>query len=126
MASFLVDENLPRSLAPSLRKSGFEAQDVRELGLGGKSDDDVIEYARSNSRALITRDMDFSSILRFPLGTHAGIIVLRFPMTFTPAMLFEAVRSALSAVSDRDILGNVVILQPDRIRFRSKESGQDR
>ena len=43
MASFLVDENLPRSPAPSLRKSGFEAQDVREVGLGGKSDDDVIE-----------------------------------------------------------------------------------
>jgi predicted nuclease of predicted toxin-antitoxin system len=42
---FLVDENLPRSLAKVLRESGFDAVDVRDLGLRGKPDSEIFRAA---------------------------------------------------------------------------------
>lgn len=38
MPAFLVDEDIPRSLAVSLREAGFQAEDVRDAGLRGHSD----------------------------------------------------------------------------------------
>lgn len=35
MASFLTDEDMPRPTAPTLRQAGYEAEDVRDIGLGG-------------------------------------------------------------------------------------------
>ena len=40
MTIFLVDENPPRSLAPELRRAGFDAEDVRDRGLAGHEDDE--------------------------------------------------------------------------------------
>jgi predicted nuclease of predicted toxin-antitoxin system len=54
--SFLVDENLPRLLAPRLRATGYQAQDVREVGLGTHPDADVWHYAQAQTRTLITQD----------------------------------------------------------------------
>lgn len=38
MAVFLVDEDLPRSLARLLRAESLDAEDVRDVGLRGKTD----------------------------------------------------------------------------------------
>ena len=38
---FLIDEDLPRSLAAALRKDGLAADDVRDLGLRGQDDANV-------------------------------------------------------------------------------------
>ncbi len=54
--SFLVDENLPRLLAPRLRTSGYQAEDVRDVGLGAHPDADVWRYAQAQARTLITQD----------------------------------------------------------------------
>lgn len=38
MWRFSVDEDIPRSTAPMLRQEGYEAEDVRDVGLRGHSD----------------------------------------------------------------------------------------
>ena len=40
-ASFLVDENLPESLAQDLQAVGYSAEHVFAVGLRGKDDDEV-------------------------------------------------------------------------------------
>jgi predicted nuclease of predicted toxin-antitoxin system len=48
VAKFLVDEDLPRSLARELRLAGIDAVDARDAGLRGRPDgetDDEIEQA---------------------------------------------------------------------------------
>ena len=75
MTRFLVDENTPRSLAGAIRSAGHEATDVRDVGLRGKSDAEVLTYATKNGLVLMSRDADFGNVRRFPLGTHRGIIV---------------------------------------------------
>ncbi|MCI0551980.1 MAG: DUF5615 family PIN-like protein [Anaerolineae bacterium] len=42
---FITDEDIPRSTARVLCDAGFDAVNVRDVGLRGKSDAEVFEYA---------------------------------------------------------------------------------
>jgi len=46
MITFLIDEDLPRSLKSELIKRGYNAIDVRDVGLRGQSDDKIYKYAQ--------------------------------------------------------------------------------
>ena len=61
---------MPRSLAGVLRERGFEAKDIRDCGLRGAEDDEVMRFAQNNRAVVVTGDLDFSNILRFPVGSH--------------------------------------------------------
>ncbi len=70
---------MPRSTAPELRRAGYAAADVRDLGLRGQDDSEIFAAAQARHAVLITGDKGFSNTLDFPLGSHAGIVVLRVP-----------------------------------------------
>lgn len=74
---FLTDEDVPRSTARVLRDAGFDALDVRDAGLRGKSDALVYAYAQREKRLLITCDLGFSNILKFPPAESVGLLVIR-------------------------------------------------
>lgn len=79
MWRFLVDEDMPRTAAGVLRQAGYIAEDVRDVGLRGRSDQAIFEYAQAHNSIIVTADTDFANVLDYPLGTHPGIIVLRLP-----------------------------------------------
>lgn len=116
-----MDEDLPRSLAPRLRATGLEAHDVRDLGLRGKSDQEIFAYAVTHGLALLTADVGFGNVLRFPLGTHAGIAVARFPNELPTGALNQAILEAVRELSDEEISGNLLVVEPGRLRLRRKD-----
>lgn len=118
MARFLIDEDLPRSLARGLRAAGLLAEDVRDVGLRGRPDDDVFAYATAHGHAVLSGDLGFGNLVRFPLGTHHGIIVARFPNDVPVGTLNDALLAAVRALSDEEIAGNLVIVEPGRVRLR--------
>ena len=118
MPRFLVDEDLPRSLARELRTSGADARDVRDVGLRGKADRAVFEFAVANHLVLLTADLGFANILRFPPGSHAGIAVARFPDELPTSAMNASIRAALDGISDEDLAGSLLIIEAGRIRLR--------
>jgi len=72
-----LDENLPATLAARLRQLGHDADTVQEEGLCGRDDETVWEAAQREERFLITQDLDFSDMRKFPPGTHAGLLLVR-------------------------------------------------
>ncbi|MCS6918664.1 MAG: DUF5615 family PIN-like protein [Fimbriimonadales bacterium] len=72
-----LDENLPKTLAESLRALGYDALTVYEENLQGRSDADVWQAVASEQRFLITQDVEFGDLRKYPVGTHAGIMLLR-------------------------------------------------
>src|SRR5262245_31664057 len=76
---FLIEEDLPRSLVGDLKQAGLAAGHVIDLGMRGRSDDDVLALARSRNLVLVTGDVGFGNLLRYPPKTHAGIVVARLP-----------------------------------------------
>ena len=76
---FLLDANLPRAAIAVLVDSGHEAEFARDIGLAAAPDDQIAAHARQTRSALLTRDLDFADIRRYPPDQYHGIVVLRLP-----------------------------------------------
>jgi predicted nuclease of predicted toxin-antitoxin system len=74
---FKLDENLPTDLGTWLRDEGHDLADVMGEGLGGEDDAPILAAATAEDRVLLTFDLDFADIRRYPPGSHAGIVVFR-------------------------------------------------
>ena len=75
-ARFLVDESLGAGAAEALRDQGCNARYVGELGLTGRSDEEVLARAWADDRILLTHDTDFLDDRRFPPHRNPGVVVL--------------------------------------------------
>lgn len=118
MARILVDEALPRSLARHLRDARRDADDVRDLGLRGQPDERVFREAQDRDAILITRDLGFTNVLRFPPTTHKGLIIVRLPNTVSTARLIEQVLEGLRDAPLDTLARSVLIIEPGRTRLR--------
>ena len=72
----LVDEALGKEVASWLRARRFNTIFGPDVGLGGKSDEDVFAYAWREQRMLWTHDRDFLDDRRFPEHRNPGIVIL--------------------------------------------------
>jgi predicted nuclease of predicted toxin-antitoxin system len=113
---FLIDENLPRSLAPALHAAGFEAQDVRDLGLRGRPDPEVLSLALAQSFVLITADLGFGSLLR-GIPSFPGLVLARLPDEWPTDRVNEVIRMAVETIKGTDLTGTLVLLEPSRLRL---------
>jgi predicted nuclease of predicted toxin-antitoxin system len=93
-----LDENVDARLAARLRDAGHDALTVREQDLHGTDDIDLYQLCISENRMLVTLDLDFSNILRYPPENTPGLIVLRGPddLFATVRILMETLIEALS------------------------------
>jgi predicted nuclease of predicted toxin-antitoxin system len=83
---FLVDTQLPASLARWLKEYGHEAEHVLELGLAQSKDDPVWRYAAQHGAAIVTKDEDFAEWVRRGRPGPA-VVWLRIRNSSTPALL---------------------------------------
>lgn len=75
---FFLDENLSSQHAIELRSDGFDAVAVAEVGLSGAADEQILHFAVSAGRVLVTLDADFANVIRFPPELTAGVLRLKF------------------------------------------------
>lgn len=120
MIKFLIDEDMPRSTAKILRARGFDVLDVRDCGLRGKSDDEIFQYAQREKAVILTGDTGFGNLLHFPIGSHFGIAIAHFSNEISTSELNSQIIKALDDLADADLKGNLIILEPGRIRIRRK------
>jgi predicted nuclease of predicted toxin-antitoxin system len=118
MVSFVVDEDMPRSTGLTLRNEGYGVKDVRDHGYRGSGDDEVYAFAQKEKAVLLTGDLGFGNILRFPLGAHFGIVLTRFPSEMSPREMNKDIVASLKDLDENDFKGNLVILEPGRIRIK--------
>jgi predicted nuclease of predicted toxin-antitoxin system len=115
---FLIDEDLPRSLARRILAAGIEALDVRDAGLRGRPDSEIAARAREEGRVLVSADLGFANILSYPTGSHPGIVIARFPSETPVSTLNDAIVAAIAGLSQEEIRGALVVVEPGRIRLR--------
>jgi predicted nuclease of predicted toxin-antitoxin system len=110
--AFLLDENMPRKVLTALRREGYEARRVYDVGLRGQPDTAIFAYARAYGLTLITFDTDYLNQTAFP-PPHAGILVLRsFPRDTSVNDLAAAVLNAVTQLVPLDISNRVYRLDP--------------
>ncbi|RPH61532.1 MAG: hypothetical protein EHM81_04055 [Chloroflexi bacterium] len=114
---FLTDEDVPRSTARVLRDAGFDAVDVRDVGLRGKSDAQVYAFAQHENRLLITCDLGFSNILNFPPAESAGLLVVRIPDSEPIDVFNHEVLQAVTEIGE-NLRQHLAIVEKGKVRLR--------
>lgn len=121
MLSFLVDEDLPRSLVPLIKSFGYEALDIRDIGLCGKPDSSIAQYIKSKKLCLVTGDFDFSDVRNYPPSEYYGIVILHPGQINATAKHFLGLMQGFLEQKDlvATIPGKLGIVEPGRIRLRT-------
>lgn len=116
-----LDENLPAALGEMLRVAGHSVATVADEGLVG-ADDRILQSATSEARLVMTFDLDFADIRRYPIGSHAGIVVLRLQDQRWAMLKGPAQRLIESGLLDR-LQGGLAIVDESRVRIRTRQVG---
>ena len=111
--AFLLDENMPKRAAAALRRAGYSAARVIEVGLRGQKDPTIFAYARWHNLIIITRDADFLGSQYHP--PHAGIIILTLPGVPGNAVVAPLL-AALTSLSGQDLTNTVHLIDPDGLK----------
>ena len=114
---FLVDENLTRLLAPPLLAAGYVAEDVRDVGLGSRPDNEVWAYAQAHDETLVTKDKDFADIRAYQTS-HAGIVIVDVPDAISVATFMQLILAGLASLIGQSLASAVVTIAPGRVRVR--------
>lgn len=121
MLDFLVDESVPLSVVVTLREQGYRARHVRDINLRGAPDEIIFARAQEEGWIIVSRDLGFGNLLDYPLGTHAGIIVLRLPSTFTAQQICDILGAFVERVEPEMLDSALAVVEPDRYRIRRPE-----
>lgn len=112
-----LDENLPVSLADLLAQAGHNVDTSPQENLTGAEDSEVWRAAQAAERFLITQDLDFSDIRRFPPGTHFGLLLIRLDHP-SRSELLEKMRQILETEEFESWKQCLVVATEHKIRIR--------
>lgn len=115
---FLLDENLSPRLVSLLSGEGHDVVHVRDVGLRSSPDDEVLEFARSAARVLVSSDTDFGELLAVTNADSPSLLLLRRQTERPAAEIAQLIVANLAAVAEDIAAGSVVVLDADRIRIR--------
>lgn len=89
----------------------------------GARDETLFSKAQERSWIMDTRDLGSGNLLDYPLGTHAGIVILRLPSTFTARQVNGVLEAFISDVQPDVLREALAVVEPDRYRIRRPEAG---
>ena len=118
---FKLDENLGTRTQQLFRTHEHDAQTARSEGLQGASDQRVYEACRIEQRCLVTLDLDFADVIRFPPDQASGIVVIRIPRNPSLAVLELLVGQFLLALTQMSVGKRLWIIEPGRIRIHETD-----
>jgi predicted nuclease of predicted toxin-antitoxin system len=113
---FKLDENFGERTRHLFEAQGHDVETARGEHLGSAPDRQIYEVCCSEERCLVTLDLDFSNVFKYPPGLGSGIALLRVSRNPSLPLLEELVRQLLQAVDQRSIAGQLWIVEAGRIR----------
>jgi predicted nuclease of predicted toxin-antitoxin system len=121
---FKLDENIGSRSARLFPEAGHDVETVFEERLSGASDEVIFETCIREKRCLLTRDLDFADIVRFPPHEAPGIAVLRLPNSVSLSLMERSVSDLLSMLDAEPIAGRLWIVEPGRIRIHENTNSE--
>ena len=77
MSGVLLDQGLAPATASILRRHGFDAVHVSEIGMERSEDVEILERARNEQRVCVTLDHDFHAHLAHLGSGRPSVVLLR-------------------------------------------------
>jgi predicted nuclease of predicted toxin-antitoxin system len=119
----LADENIHPGVVLALAAQGKDVRSVSTEGLMGKPDAELLRYAHTGGRVILTHDSDFGTIVYRSRQPFTGIIYVR-PGHISAAFVLETI--AALAASPVDVTTQFLVVaerksESVRVKYRMGE-----
>ena len=114
---FLLNENIPPSLSPLLQEINWNASHSYQLGLNGKSDNYIVEFAIQNEFVIITHDLDYSRIVSLSGKDKPSVLSFRLD-NVSVGLLFKLISLNKIQLEHYLQLSALVSIDEKGFRFR--------
>jgi len=75
----LADENVHTDIIQGLNQANLEVLSIRDIGLAGHKDREILEYSEQNDLILLSGDKDFGGLIEFgTLWGRGKVVLLRY------------------------------------------------
>ena len=115
---FLIDNALSPQVAEALRRHGYDAAHLRDLGLQHADDLYVFEYAKNESRVLVSADTDFGMLLALRSDNKPSVILFRRSTDRRPETQVALLVANLPQLKKSLECGCLAIFEQARVRLR--------
>ena len=116
---FIIDADLPRSVSQVIDAYGHEAVDVRDIGMMSAGDEDIVQYANDEKLCLLSADLGFADLRRYPPSRYHGIVIMRLPRHATTSFITRLLSAFLARIDTfPELRGRLAIVELGRVRFR--------
>jgi predicted nuclease of predicted toxin-antitoxin system len=114
---------LSPTLVSWLVDMGHDAVHVGSLGLHKATDSGIVAHAKSESRIIVTADLDYPRLLA-TASSHEPSLILFRSGDLTEAAVRRRLTDAITALGEEGIVGSIVVIDRDRIRRRRLPLGR--
>ncbi len=114
---FLLDENVPPSLALMLKNLGYAARHVFEIGYNNTPDFKIAAFAATSDEVIITHDTDFGTILALSGKNRPSVILFRWKKS-SAKNLFLFLETHLKDLATVLNAGAFVVVDEHKMRVR--------
>ena len=118
---FKLDENFGKRTLNIFQAAGHDVRTTLDEGMQGCSDRHLYDVCCKERRCLVTLDLDFSDVTRFPPEQGSGSAVIRVPRNPSLAVLEQLIRLFLQMLSRMTIDKNLWIVETSRIRIHRSQ-----
>jgi predicted nuclease of predicted toxin-antitoxin system len=115
-----LDENLSRHLKPALIELGHDVLTAADENLLSRPDVEVAACAAREDRILLTLDIEFADLRKYPPGSHPGIVLFR-PVSLGPLSVNRFVERFARSTNLSGLSGCVAVVEPQSIGVRRPE-----
>lgn len=114
---FLADRGVAMRIVEWLRAQGHKVSHLRGEGLQRMPDGDIFLKAATESRILLTFDLDFGEILALSGERKVSVVLFRLYNTRTPHVI-ERLKVALAQSKTVLETGSILVIEENRVRTR--------
>jgi len=115
---FLANMNISPQTVAALQENGWDTVRVSEVLPVDAADETILERARNDDRAVITQDLDFSTLLALNDYCSPSLVTLRLSVS-DPDTISETLISLLPGIEDELQRGCAVTIDDTAVRKRT-------
>ena len=113
-----LDENLSRHLKPVLTEFGHDVLTAADENLLSHPDTEIARAAKEEQRILLTLDIEFADLRKYPPGSHPGVILFR-PLSMSPLSVNSFIGDFIRHTDLGKLAACVAVVDPVHLRIRS-------